>query len=130
MESDYGRVIADLVGKSPTTKTAKIRQLLPEIEAAVAAGVTLKSLAAELNTSGLKVTYHDFRVILSRIRRGQARKSANPIALTSVAARAKPGKELTASAAIHAADPIKAQRDADQKAKFTVENDPKPTDFY
>lgn len=62
-----------LAKEEPRTKTGKIQQLLPHIEQSVQAGITLKQLCEELNTEGLKISYRDFRVLLSRVRR-KARK--------------------------------------------------------
>jgi hypothetical protein len=67
----------------PRTKSGKIRQLLPYIEASVHAGITLKRLCEELSAQGLHMTYAEFKVLLSRARR-KAKKPVKPTAHTQV----------------------------------------------
>jgi hypothetical protein len=98
------------------TKTGKLRQILPQIESAQAAGVTLKQICAELNASGLTLTYPEMLVLLSRIRR-QKRKPQplGPLpAIPSAATSAEKPKAFTPASA--------------PSRSWTYNNNPDPND--
>lgn len=52
------------------TKTGKLRELLPEIEAAQAAGNTNKVIVETLNAQGFEITLKSFPTMLHRARKG------------------------------------------------------------
>src|SRR2546430_3584716 len=69
MENRYRRSLEKLAAEPPTTKTALVRALLPEIETALVSGKTLKEESQRLADEGLDVTYKTFREIIRRVRR-------------------------------------------------------------
>ena len=69
MENRYRRSLEKLAAEPPTTKTALVCALLPEIETALASGKTLKEVSQRLADEGLDVTYKTFREIIRRVRR-------------------------------------------------------------
>ena len=69
MENRYRRSLEKLAAEPPTTKTAMVCALLPEIETALVSGKTLKEVSQRLADEGLDVTYKTFREIIRRVRR-------------------------------------------------------------
>src|SRR5439155_11104889 len=69
MENRYRRSLEKLAAEPPTTKTALVCALLPEIEIALASGKTPKEVSQRLADEGLDVTYKTFREIIRRVRR-------------------------------------------------------------
>src|SRR5258708_8046807 len=69
MENRYRRSLEKLAAEPPTTKTALVCALLPEIETALVSGKTLKDVSQRLADEGLDVTYKTFREIIRRVRR-------------------------------------------------------------
>lgn len=69
----------DALAQRSTTpsKSAAIRRLLPNIEAAQAAGASNGDIVAELNRTGLTITLRTFETTLSRVRRRQATAPAS-----------------------------------------------------
>jgi hypothetical protein len=69
MENRYRRSLEKLAAEPPSTKTALVCALLPEIETALVSGKTLKEVSQRLADEGLDVTYKTFREIIRRVRR-------------------------------------------------------------
>ena len=61
MENRYRRSLEKLTAEPPTTKTAMVCALLPEIESALVSGKTLKEVSQRLADEGLDITYKTFR---------------------------------------------------------------------
>ncbi|OMG71399.1 hypothetical protein [Burkholderia ubonensis] len=59
---------------TPRKKTARVRQLLDQIEAAQEAGHTLTEILDELNKDGLDMTLDSFKAILHRVRKQRLEK--------------------------------------------------------
>lgn len=91
-EQQCKQAVRALPGRErPINKTAALRMLLPEIEAAMARGVSQAELVQSLAAAGLTLTLDQLRVILYRIRRpkrkppdakSQAAPPATPIPRT------------------------------------------------
>ena len=78
-ESNTVRAAAALKQLSPVSEgkavSAKLRELLPEIEEAIARGVTHQQIIQSLQQNGIKVTLNTFRSVLYRSRgRGKKQK--------------------------------------------------------
>jgi len=71
----FRHALEKLAAEPPSTKTALIRSLLSEIEAALASGKTWKQVWQCLADDGLDISYETFRKALQRIRK-KARISA------------------------------------------------------
>ncbi|WP_233859998.1 hypothetical protein [Paraburkholderia sp. HD33-4] len=70
--------LRDLASNSPGRgKTARLRQLLPDVEAALAAGVPANEIRAALAEYGLHLTHRTFHGTLYRLRK-QARSASMP----------------------------------------------------
>jgi hypothetical protein len=70
------RALAETKAKDPPTKTGRLRALLPEVEAALAAGATHAEVVEKLRAFGLDMTVAVFGKTLERLRR--AGKNALP----------------------------------------------------
>lgn len=71
--------LAQLAARPPKpSKAAQIRQLLPEIEAAQAAGASRKEIVEALRNSGLDVSMKTFSTALARARRKRTQRAHNP----------------------------------------------------
>ena len=127
--------------EEPSTKTGKIQRLLPQIEKARQAGMTVKRLCEELNKEGLEISYRDFRVLLSRVRR-KARKQqaflvpvAYPVEIdgSGATARPLPGESSKSPAAAHSerlAARIREQKEKLQKETWVHSNEPDSSKLY
>ena len=73
----FRQALEKLAAEPPSTKTALMRSLLPEIEAALASGKTWKQVWQCLADDGLGISYETFRKVLQRVRK-KARISARP----------------------------------------------------
>jgi hypothetical protein len=73
----FRHALEKLAAEPPSTKTALIRSLLSEIEAAQASGKTSKQVWQCLADDGLDCSYETFRKLLQRVRK-KARISAPP----------------------------------------------------
>lgn len=71
----------------PPTKTQRVRELLPEIEAAMARGISQHIIVEELAKDGLHLSVDQLRLILHRIRKPSTRP---PDAKRQAATAAKP----------------------------------------
>src|SRR5262249_53309197 len=69
MENRYRRSLEKLAAEPPSTKTALVCALLPEIETALVSGKTLKEVSQRLAQEGFDVAYKTFREIIRRVRR-------------------------------------------------------------
>jgi hypothetical protein len=69
MQKDYRHCLDKLAGAVPERKAALIRSLLPEIEAALNSGQSLKKIWEELGSEGLQMSYHGFHKAVWRARR-------------------------------------------------------------
>jgi hypothetical protein len=68
-QKDYRRCLEQLAAAPPKRKAPLIRSLLPGIDAALAAGQSLKDIWEALETEGLKVSYHTFHMAVWRARK-------------------------------------------------------------
>ncbi len=73
----FRHALEKLAAEPPSTKTALMRSLLSEIEAALASGKTWKQVWQCLADDGLDISYETFRKVLQRVRK-KARISATP----------------------------------------------------
>jgi hypothetical protein len=71
----FRHALEKLAAEPPSTKTALMRSLLSEIEAALASGKTWKQVWQCLAADGLDISYETFRKLLQRVRK-KARISA------------------------------------------------------
>jgi hypothetical protein len=76
--------LAALREKKPPTKAARIRNLWPEIKAALDNGHSLKSISECLAADGIAVTFRELSVYVGRLRK----KPMNPADLQSGTGRA------------------------------------------
>jgi hypothetical protein len=91
MGNRYRHALEKLAGEPPTSKTALVCSLLPEIELALGSGKTRKQVWQRLADEGLDVTYETFHTIIRR-----ARKRRRPTAATGrkISLRAPGGDEI------------------------------------
>ena len=68
-QKDYRRCLERLAAEAPRRKAVLIRSLLPEIQAALKSGQTLKDIWEALEAEGLDVRYHTFHMAVWRARR-------------------------------------------------------------
>lgn len=73
IENAAAALMALATGSNGRKKMARLRELLPEIEVAVKAGVTQVKIVEVLNEQGLGVTQNAYSVMLSRLRKQQAK---------------------------------------------------------
>jgi hypothetical protein len=71
----FRQALEKLAAEPPSTKTALMRSLLSDIEAALASGKTWKQVWQCLADDGLDISYETFRKLLQRVRK-KARISA------------------------------------------------------
>src|SRR5258708_38122947 len=69
MKKAYRRCLEQLAASPPKRKAPLIRSLLPGIDAALAAGQSLKDIWEALETEGLNVSYHTFHMAVWRARK-------------------------------------------------------------
>lgn len=69
MGNRYRHALEKLAGEPPTSKTALVCSLLPEIELALGSGKTRRQVWQRLADEGLDVTYETFHTIIRRARR-------------------------------------------------------------
>lgn len=65
----------------PTTKSAQLRGVMPDIESRLAAGVQLAVIHQALTNAGLDLTFKTFKTYLHRYRKKQQLKSLNQPAM-------------------------------------------------
>lgn len=65
------------------SKAGQLRRVLPDLEAALAAGATYAALLETLKEHGLVMTVGTFKVTLSRLRAQQAKRGVQPKSLVS-----------------------------------------------
>jgi len=86
----YRRTLEKLAAEPPSTKTALIYSLLPEIESALASGKRRKQVWQCLTDEGLDISYDTFRKIIRRLsskRPLSAAPSGKSLSLSKVHAR-------------------------------------------
>ena len=72
--------IQDALNKlQPTTKAARLRALLPDIERQLAAGVQLKAIQAALHSGGLEFTLTTLKTYLYRFRKETPRSALSTV---------------------------------------------------
>jgi hypothetical protein len=102
-QKDYRRCLERLAAEAPRRKAVLIRSLLPEIQAALKSGQTLKDIWEALETEGLDVSYHTFHMAVWRARR-------KPTADNTWEKQDKPSKSLESSEpsaeVVEARDPL------------------------
>jgi hypothetical protein len=76
MIEDLRKALAELRREEPTTKSALVRQVFPEIEQALAEGYTVKSIWERCRGAGLETSYKDFCTYVNRARRHPGRSAA------------------------------------------------------
>ena len=69
MIEDVKKALSDLRNQEPTCKTFLVKQLLPDIEKAVAAGFTLKAIWERCREAGFAASYKDFGTYVNRARK-------------------------------------------------------------
>lgn len=65
----------------PTTKSAQLRDVMPDIESRLAAGVQLAVIHQALTNAGLDLTFKTLKTYLHRYRKKQQLKSVNQPAM-------------------------------------------------
>jgi hypothetical protein len=73
----YRQTLEKLAEEPPTTKTALLRSLLPQIEVALRSGKTLKQIWQRLSEDGLDISCNTFCRLVRRVR-AKPRPSATP----------------------------------------------------
>jgi hypothetical protein len=76
MIEDLRKALAELRREEPTTKAALVREVLPEIEEALAEGYTVKSIWERCRGAGLETSYKHFCTYVNRARRHPRRSAA------------------------------------------------------
>ena len=92
----------------PTTKAARLRTLLPDIELKLAAGVQLKAIQAALHSGGLELTLATLKTYVYRFRQ----EAHHPAVVTT----AGPATIPTASATVLPADNVPLREEAAAQA--------------
>lgn len=84
---DIKRTLSNI---QPTTKAARLRGLLPEIELKLASGVQLKEIQAALQSGGLEFTLSTLKTYLYRFRKEGSHHPATVIAKVLATSPATP----------------------------------------
>ena len=109
-----------LPSTQPATKIGQVIWAWAEIEAGLAAGMKLKEVWEAARLDGLEMSYAQFRVYISRIRRRRQRTPATSQQPPSSVANCEPGPP---AAPVH--DPFRNLREQREKKKQTTfEYDP------
>ncbi len=104
--------LRSLPSTQPATKIGQVAWAWGEIEAALTAGMKLKEVWEAASRDGLVMSYAQFRVYMSRLRRRRQRPAENqPQPLTALA------NDVTGVAASSPADPFKNLRELREKKK-------------
>ncbi|AKK24689.1 hypothetical protein [Pandoraea oxalativorans] len=86
---------------APTTKAAQLREVMPQIEAKLAAGVRLGTIHRALTDAGFELTFQTLKTYLYRYRKQRRAKSAGrqaePVDSRTAAAPASPRPEAGVS---------------------------------
>ena len=104
----------------PATKMGQVTWIWPEIEAGLAAGMKLKEVWEAASRDGLELSYAQFRVYTSRLRR---RRERSKVAETQPPPTAT-GKETIPQSESPAPDPFRNLREQREKKKAIFEYDP------
>jgi hypothetical protein len=78
-------------GDASRSETARLRDVFPEVEAALAAGVSRAAILESLQRQGFTMTLRGFETALYRIRKKQGGKGRVIGAITSPALAGRPG---------------------------------------
>ncbi|AKK24981.1 hypothetical protein [Pandoraea oxalativorans] len=81
---------------APTTKAAQLRDVMPEIEAKLAAGVRLGTIHQALNDAGFELTFQTLKTYLYRYRKQHRARTAERLAV--------PGDPRSEASVSHATD--------------------------
>lgn len=103
---------------SARTKMGRLRQLLPEIDAAQAAGISHEQILAALNKRGFELKMGAYSTMLWRIRNSKGKGDAampRPVPAAKAAAESTPGKEVVHS------PPRPESEDTDEEVSDAVE---------
>jgi hypothetical protein len=104
--------LRSLPATQPSTKIGQVTWAWAEIEAGLAAGMKLKEIWEAAKRDGLDMSYAQFRVYVSRLRRRQRQRKATqpqpPRALTATADDGSPAQS---------SDPFRNLREEREKAK-------------
>lgn len=121
---DASQQEADLLLALPVLKkAAKIRRLLPQIEAALAGGVAHSAVLSQLNSAGFNLTPAYYKLILKRLRKeAKARAAAKSVKPRSAIST------LTVSTQSHPDGPQRGVDDEDEKFKTVMTHRP-PRNF-
>jgi len=103
----------------PATKIGQVTWIWPEIEAGLAAGMKLKEVWEAASRDGLELSYAQFRVYTSRLRR---RRESSKVAETQPPPTT--GKEASPQADVPAPDPFRNLRQQREKKKAIFDYDP------
>lgn len=93
----------------PTTKAAQLREVMPEIEMKLAAGVQLVTLHQALTNAGLDLKFQTLKTYLHRYRKKQQMKSVNQPAMPAGPQPADTPAPLQAASAPLATDTPRGQ---------------------
>jgi hypothetical protein len=83
---------------APTTKAAQLREVMPQIEKKLAAGVQLGTIHQALTDAGFELTFQTLKTYLYRYRKHRAKsagRQAEPVDSRTAAAPALPGPEAS-----------------------------------
>ena len=112
--------LQSLASTQPATKIGQVTWVWAEIEAGLAAGMKLKEIWEAAGRDGLEMSYAQFRVYISRIRRRRQRTPATSQQPPSSVANGEPGPPTPPP---H--DPFRNLRDQREKKKqMAFEYDP------
>lgn len=90
----------------PTTKAARLRDVMPEIEKKLAVGVQLRAIHQALTGAGLDLTLQTLKTYLYRFRKQQrARTTGYQTALAASAAGGVPASSQVGESGLHQAQP-------------------------
>ncbi|VVE59122.1 conjugal transfer protein TraD [Pandoraea sputorum] len=94
---------------APTTKAAQLREVMPQIEKKLAAGVQLGTIHQALTDAGFELTFQTLKTYLYRYRKQRRAKSAGrqaePVDSRTAAAPASPRPEASVPSATDAGPP-------------------------
>jgi len=80
-----------LATEKPVTKMGQVRWAFPEIQAALAAGHTLRSIHERLTEGGIEIDYTTLSVYIGRIERQQTKRKPPNVAITPESVKTNSG---------------------------------------
>lgn len=106
-KSDPKQAVRDT---EPTTKSARLRDVMPEIEKKLAVGVRLRAIHQALIGAGLELTLQTLKTYLYRYRKKQrAHPTGHQTALAASAALGEPVSSQAGETVSHQAQPLDMQ---------------------